>query len=438
MFACELTDDRLAAGEFNQQTSEVVGAPATGRDHVHVLPAVLEEMAPGPFLGSILSVVDPEKLVGRDVVRYVQAQARLVAHYQAAYYTGISELAHAVEADTTQRAPVPNEYATDELAAALTQTRRAAQTDIELALDLHQRLPEVTAALAEGRIDVAKARVFTQETLTLKAELIPTVVAAVIGHAPELTTGQLRARLKKAVLAADQQAAQTQYEAGLQDRKLVVYPNPDHTATLSLLSVDPVQAVAATRHIHQLALQLKRLPGETRTIDQLKTDIALDLLQGKTTNTNTNTNTDTNHTDTPHPIVVHISSDTPTGHITGYGPILTTTAQSTPTGTGTNPITTDCHHTNSRKPTKTQTQHVISRYPTCIHPGCRIPATRCDLDHRRPWHQNGKTTCTNLAPLCRHHHQCKTKGGWKLKRNPDGSHTHTSPLGHTYTTGKPP
>ena len=432
MFASELTDDGLAAGEFHQSDTD---GPA-GR--VHVLPSDLEDMAPGPFLASILSVVDPERLTGRDVVRYVQAQARLVAHYQAAYYTGISELAHSVEADTTERSSLPNEYASDELAAALTQTRRAAQTDVDTALELKQRLPQVAEALAAGRIDAAKTRVFTQETLTLKPALIPDVVQQVIGDAPELTTGQLRARLKKLVLEADRDAAQTQYQAGLEDRKLVVYPNPDHTATLSLSGIAPEDGIEIANRLHSQALELKRLPEETRTIDQLKTDIALDLLQGKTTNHP--------HT-TPPPIIVHTSPEQPSAHIPGYGPILPSSlhtliqnADKTTISAETisQRITPDCHQTPSRKPTKTQTQHIHIRYPVCIHPGCRIPATRCDLDHRKPWHQGGQTTCTNLAPLCRHHHQCKTKGNWKLQRNPDGSHTHTSPLGHTYTTGAPP
>ena len=82
--------------------------------------------------------------------------------------------------------------------------------------------------------------------------------------------------------------------------------------------------------------------------------------------------------------------------------------------------------------------HVRSRYPTCVFPGCRIPAIGCDLDHRKPWNQKGPTSCHNLAPLCRHHHVCKTKSRWQLKRETDGSHTWTSPLGHTYQTSRPP
>ncbi len=426
MFVSQV-DDGLLAGVFH--TGQTDGSAA---GEVHLLPADLETIPPGPFLGSILSVVDPGSLVGRDVVRYVQAQARLVSHHQASYYIGITELARATHATTTERDTVPNEFASDELAAAVAKTRRAAEADVDLALDLRYRLPSVWKALEAGKIDLAKARVFSQELVTLHTRHIPVVVDSLVDSAADLTTGQLRTRLKKAVLEADLEAAQIQYELGLGDRKLVVYPNPDHTASMALASVDPLEAVAAGNHVHHVALELKRLPGESRTIDQLKADVAIDLLQGKTTHVSDGTSIQ------PNRVVVRSTSDSPTGHITGYGPVLTTTTASETPPAEKDDRVGDCHHTEARKPTKTQIQHIVGRYPSCIHPGCRMPANQCDIDHRRPWHNGGKTSCANLAPLCRHHHRCKDQGGWRLQRNPDDSHTWTSPLGHTYTTERPP
>ena len=46
-------------------------------------------------------------------------------------------------------------------------------------------------------------------------------------------------------------------------------------------------------------------------------------------------------------------------------------------------------------------QHlVMARTPTCTAPGCSRAATRCDLDHTRPYNQGGPTCECNLAPLC--------------------------------------
>ena len=42
----------------------------------------------------------------------------------------------------------------------------------------------------------------------------------------------------------------------------------------------------------------------------------------------------------------------------------------------------------------------------CRAPGCRVPAERCDLDHREPW-PTGPTNGNNMWALCRRHHSMK-------------------------------
>ena len=42
----------------------------------------------------------------------------------------------------------------------------------------------------------------------------------------------------------------------------------------------------------------------------------------------------------------------------------------------------------------------------CRAPGCRVPAERCDLDHREPW-PTGATNGSNVWALCRRHHSMK-------------------------------
>jgi hypothetical protein len=91
------------------------------------------------------------------------------------------------------------------------------------------------------------------------------------------------------------------------------------------------------------------------------------------------------------------------------------------------------------RPTSSQRRLVQTRNATCVHPGCRMPATDCDIDHRIPWADSHTTKTDDLAPLCRHHHLIRHKAGWTYKPLPDGDHQFTTPLGHTYTTsGQPP
>ena len=81
-------------------------------------------------------------------------------------------------------------------------------------------------------------------------------------------------------------------------------------------------------------------------------------------------------------------------------------------------------------------QHLIRvRQQTCAFPGCRRPASQCDLDHTTPFQRGGLTCECNLAPLCRAHHQTKQAPGWHLRQLRPGVLAWTTPSGRTYTKG---
>ncbi len=396
----------------------------------HFLPRDLEEIPPGRYLAAILSGVDRSKLSGHDVVRVLPARDRLVSHDQAGFYADVAEVAHAYDPDTSARSDHPVEWASEEIQAALTRTRRSADHDLNLAVQLRDRLPVVWEALAAGNIDFARTRVFARELEPLHPALVPEVVDRTLSDAAGLTTGRLGARLQRVVLELDPDGAEQRFDVGIEDRVMITQSNPDLTASLLFHNADPKEVLLASKHVHGLALKLKHHPGETRTLDQLKVDIALDLLQGKTIDGAT-----------PASAEILVILNEASGHIPGYGTILPETVAGLLADAAAvevvSSIDTDCSHvTASRRPTRAQRRHVQRDYPTCVFPGCRMPATECDLDHRNPWVHHGPTACHNLAPLCRHHHRCKP--AWKLERNPDGSHTWTSPLGHSYRTDRPP
>lgn len=79
-------------------------------------------------------------------------------------------------------------------------------------------------------------------------------------------------------------------------------------------------------------------------------------------------------------------------------------------------------------------RHIRAVKPTCVFPGCRMPAEDTDLDHTRTWARHRQTKLEDLAPLCRYHHQVRHRG-WTYQPSPTGDdHIWTSPLGHIYTT----
>src|SRR6478752_4506069 len=89
--------------------------------------------------------------------------------------------------------------------------------------------------------------------------------------------------------------------------------------------------------------------------------------------------------------------------------------------------------TTAYRPSKAVTDFVTTRDGTCRMWGCTRPATKCDLDHAKPW-PNGPTTPTNLGGLCRRHHRLKQRRHWTYHLAPDGTATWTSPSGTTRTT----
>jgi hypothetical protein len=87
-----------------------------------------------------------------------------------------------------------------------------------------------------------------------------------------------------------------------------------------------------------------------------------------------------------------------------------------------------------RRPTAAARRMVEALYPTCVFPGCRVPASQCDLDHTTPWARCRRTCVDDLAPLCRHHHMLRHRSGWRYRRTERGEHEWVSPLGHRYIT----
>nr|WP_300337856.1 HNH endonuclease signature motif containing protein [Actinomyces sp.] len=75
---------------------------------------------------------------------------------------------------------------------------------------------------------------------------------------------------------------------------------------------------------------------------------------------------------------------------------------------------------------------VRARDVSCTHPGCEVPARRCDIDHIRPWSQGGTTSLDNLTLLCQAHHYLKHSPGWSLTRTEDGGLVWRTPTGARY------
>jgi hypothetical protein len=95
-------------------------------------------------------------------------------------------------------------------------------------------------------------------------------------------------------------------------------------------------------------------------------------------------------------------------------------------------------HPTSRHARGPLLRDIQVRDRTCIAPGCRRQARRCDADHTHAYTEGGATTAANVGPLCPRHHALKHRGGWQLRQPRPGHFRWRSPLGRRYTTrGEP-
>lgn len=99
-------------------------------------------------------------------------------------------------------------------------------------------------------------------------------------------------------------------------------------------------------------------------------------------------------------------------------------------------------HTDTYTPTAAMSRHLRARDQHCRFPGCRVPARRCDLDHTLDYALGGPTSLDNLADLCHSHHPLKHPSipddyRWTARQLPDRTIEWISPLGHVHTDPPP-
>ncbi|MBO0868565.1 MAG: DUF222 domain-containing protein [Micromonosporaceae bacterium] len=222
----------------------------------------LEHLAPGPELAALLSTVDRDALDPAAQVALACARARLLAHVQGEMLADIAALADSGDNP---------EFAVDEISFALHWTRCAAEQQVGLAVDVTGRLPQLHAALVGGQLDLPRVRVIADLTAGLDPETARRVVAEILPVAPGLTTGELRARLRRLVIRVDPDAAKMRQELAVSTRRLVCYPESDGAATLLGSGLPAQRAQAAAARIDQLARAAKNA-GDGRTMDQLRAD----------------------------------------------------------------------------------------------------------------------------------------------------------------------
>lgn len=360
---------------------------------------------------------------------------------------------------------------------------------------LCQRFPATLAALREGATTLPKAYLIVEECEVLDTDHAAAAEAAVLPRAPQLTLGQLRALLRREILAADPAAAAARHRRARRERSVVLYPERDGMANLSA-TLPAAEALGVFAVLDEHARRLGA--DDERPMDERRADVLTDLILGPTGHCAAGTaaalgtpvvadpGVDSDRLpgdlsslpgptaipaippdDTPGwpgcavphrparisvQVRVTVSLDTlrgiddEPGELAGYGPIGADQARELAAGGDTwQRLVTDPlsgalldHGATRYRPPPQLAEFVRTRDRTCGHPGCRVPAHRCDLDHTVPFGAGGPTSAGNLKAACRTHHRIKQMPGWRVAQAEDGTVTWTTPSGHAYTSTPPP
>ncbi|WP_083929542.1 DUF222 domain-containing protein [Catelliglobosispora koreensis] len=198
-------------------------------------------------------------------------QVRAVARAQGELVRLIHEVATAT--------PVP-EFAAFEVAAATALSRFSAENEVRLAAELCVRLPEVLAALCAGDLGLRHAHVFADVLSSLDLSAARLVAAEVLPRAGGKTSGQLRDMLRRRALAADPAFTTARRKQAEAARCVQLHAADDGTAMLSAFGLDATRAAAAFSRVGAIA-RVRRVPGDTTPLEQVRADVFLELLEGK-------------------------------------------------------------------------------------------------------------------------------------------------------------
>jgi hypothetical protein len=399
------------------------------------LAAMLADAAP---CGGALDALQFDQLSTAGLIDWIIAWEKLLRHAHAQLIRGLGALARdaAVVRGTQSR------FIEGEVTAALAWSPATAQARLSDAEALTRLFPDTVELLSGGSISVEQARALAQLTAGLQDPAARAVQQRVLPRMPGQSVAATRQAIRRAVVRADPQACAQRHRHEKNRRRVELCPQDDGMATLTLASTaQTTQAMMNT--LTRLAKTAKRRnKGDQRTLDQCRADLLPALVLGTGDAPNASQDPATRPLVN---VVVGIetllgSADTP-GELQGYGPICAQQARTiahTPGSrwrfllTSTDGVPVDA--TRTYTPPAALRRIAELTYHTCTFPHCQMPADRCDLDHGLQFHKGGLTSVHNLGPICRKHHNEKSRGNWDHDRLGDIILWTSKLTGRTYAT----
>ena len=318
-----------------------------------------------------------------------------------------------------------------EIAAALRITESDAAGMMALGEALVERFPAVLNSFASARMTERHARLLVESLQEVEPEFHERILPAAIALAEAHPVGSFRRGLRALIETVRATTLTERHERALQRRRVVL--QPDHDAMTWVMTLMPaVEAHAIWDRATRMAKVILAQAGETRTLDQVRADVIADLLIDGRTDVHPAEAQGIRATVVVTVPVLALLDQAPEGTepavVEGIGPIPLERARGLAGGAeGWMRVLT--HPENGMvlsvgrdrySPPPNLRRLVKWRADRCMGPGCGVPASRCEIDHRIAWEHGGETRLENLNPFCKGHHIVKHHGGWTV-RDVEGS-----------------
>ncbi len=433
------TGPYASPAQLDQWRSELAGLPELG----FTRRAALLQDRPRPPKQQLDAAADaargasgPDRVPvwAHALLESVVAAERLVAHFQARAAADLAELAGSY--------PGLREHLATEIALALGCSEGTASRRLDEAEETASRLPATVSGRWRGVLSAAKVTALRAETENLSDVVAAQVEADVLGAAPRQTVPELRAAIRESILRRDPDGADLRHRSAVARRRLSRWALPDGMAALQVVS--SATDIAAVHECIAVVADLAKTPNNTRAGDQRRVDALVDICTDVLESGRfAGHDLPRQHRRRPQvqvtmPLDALLGSNSPCT-LRGHGSITADQARSIAADGELRRLVCDPlsdtlldYGRRVYQPPQELADHLLARDAMCTAPGCRQPASRCEIDHTVPF-PRGATSADNLATLCKHHHRAKDGGGFAVTRDADGWTTWTTPMGNTVT-----
>src|SRR5437764_7149567 len=413
-------------------------------DGVPVPPAVtldgellgaLEDAPAGSWLAQMLDGVDLTSLTSFELPTYLRTAAKVQAWAASCVDSGIAELA--------SRRDVDNVAADADIALALREPLRLAQTRIHRALRLRGLLPAFKRAFHRGDLsEYDVAQLYAATSCTDDPETLAGVQESTLANLRGQSSAQLRRYARRLLDRLDPAAANRRARQARAQADVTLQPGEDGMA--SIVTDQPVEdAMIVKAAVDAKAITAKQ-SGDPRPIGVLPSEGLTQLCSDYLTGAGGAAAPSSGGRPIEISVVVGLRTALGLDDLPGEVPdaglvpredIARMIAQDqarlrllVDDGDGPDRVVYRGHE--AYRPTAEQIAFVRAAYPTSLGPASQVRAERCDIDHFTEW-PDGITVETNLGPFDRPWHNPKTRGSLSVTGENSGAVIVTTTLGHS-------